>query len=65
MYVVGSDATNAFAEATPPVAELYVLIDEQYRQWWNHHKEIPPITKGMVLPVCHAIQGHPESPRLW
>ena len=65
MYVVGSDATNAFAEALSPVAELYVLIDEQYRQWWNHHKERPPIKKGMVLLVCHTIQGHPESPRLW
>ena len=25
----------------------------------------PPITVGHVLPVRHALQGHPESPRLW
>ena len=64
MYVIGSDATNAFAEAPPPVASLYVLIDEPYRQWWTQHKGRSPIPKGMVLPINHAIQGHPESPRL-
>ena len=37
MYVIGSDATNAFAEAPPPVASLYVLIDEPYRQWWTQY----------------------------
>ena len=65
LYAVGSDATNAFAEAPPPVAELYILIDEPYRNWWVNHKKRKPIPKGMVLPVKHAIQGHPESPRLW
>ena len=65
MYVIGSDATNAFAETPPPVASLYVLIDDPYRQWWTQHKGRSPIPKGMVLPINHAIQGHPESPRLW
>ena len=30
-----------------------------------NHKKRKPIPKGMVFPVKHAIQGHPESPRLW
>ena len=25
----------------------------------------PPIKEGHVLPVRHALQGHPKSPRLW
>ena len=31
--VYGADATNAFAQAPPPVAPLYVTIDRQYREW--------------------------------
>ena len=30
LYAVGSDAINTFSEAQPPVAKLYILIDEQY-----------------------------------
>ena len=25
----------------------------------------PPIPKGYVIPIQKALQGHPESPRLW
>ena len=60
----GADVSNAFAEAPPPVAPLYVHIDDQYREWWKS-KGRSPIPKGYVLPVRGALQGHPESPRLW
>ena len=63
---IGADATNAFAEAPPPVAPLFVRIDQQYRDWYAHtfpHK--PPIPPNYTLPVKGALQGHPESPRLW
>ena len=63
---IGADASNAFAEAPAPVAPLYVYVDEQFRQWYRarypNRKEIPP---GFVLRVKKALQGHPESPRLW
>jgi len=61
---IGADASNAFAEAPPPKAPLYVLVDKPYREWYKQTtgKNIP---KGHVLIVHHAIQGHPESPRLW
>ena len=65
MIILGADASNAFAEAPAPVAPLYMKIDEQYRNWWTKHKGREPIPEGWVLPVKHAIQGHPESPRLW
>ena len=61
----GADATNAFAEAPPPTAPLYVTIDEPFKAWWVQVLKRPPITVGHVLPVRHALQGHPESPRLW
>ena len=64
MTVIGADASNAFAEAPPPVAPLYVTIDKPFREWWEH-KGRPPIPPDYVLKVQGALQGHPESPRLW
>ena len=63
---IGADAANAFAEAPPPVAPLYVYVDEQYREW--HRERNPnekPIPHGYVMRAKRALQGHPESPRLW
>ena len=64
LIVTGADASNAFAEAPPPKAPLFVYADEQYREWWVQQGN-DPIPKNFVLPVNHALQGHPESPRLW
>ena len=64
-YVIyGADATNAYAEAPPPIAKLFVKIDQPFQEWYEekHSKSIPP---NYVLPVQHAIQGHPKSARLW
>ena len=62
---VGADVSNAFAEAGAPKAPLYVYIDKQYREWYKEKtgKNINP--KHTVLPVRKALQGHPESSRLW
>ena len=62
---IGADATNAFAEAPPPKAPLFVTIDRPFRDWWEQVLKRPPITPGHVMPVRHALQGHPESGRLW
>ena len=40
-------------------------IDDQFREWWTEHLGRDPIPMGYVLPVNHALQGHPEAPRLW
>jgi dUTP pyrophosphatase len=64
--VIGADASNAFAEAPAPKAPLYVIIDKQYREWWKHKfPDKPPIPPNSVLKVNGALQGHPESARLW
>ena len=62
--ILGADATNAYAEAPAPKAQLFVKIDKPYCEWYfnNFNKIIPP---NYVLPVKHALQGHPESARLW
>jgi deoxyuridine 5'-triphosphate nucleotidohydrolase len=63
---IGADAANAFAEAPAPVAPLYVRVDEPFRQWYsNKFPHRPPIPRGHVMRVKKALQGHPESARLW
>ena len=63
--VIGTDASNAFEEAKPPKAPLYVYLDTQFREWWKErgYNNIHPSHK--VMRVKKALQGHPESPRLW
>ena len=63
--VYGSDASNAFAEAPAPKAPLYLRIDQAYKDWYKarYQRDIPP--HQSYVRVKHAIQGHPESPRLW
>ena len=64
LKVYGADVSNAFAEAPPPVAPLYITIDRQYKQWYENKfkKKIPD---GHVVKVRRALQGHPEAARLW
>ena len=62
---LGADAGNAFAEAPPPVEPFYMMVDAQFQEWWVECLGNPPIPPGYVLPVQDALQGHPESPRLW
>ena len=64
--VLGADASNAFAEAPPPKAPLYVRIDDNYKRWYkNKYPDRPNLPDDYVLRVRKALQGHPESPRLW
>ena len=63
---IGADASNAFAEAPAPIAPLYVSIDRQYHEWYkDKYPDKPALPTDFVLPVQGALQGHPESARLW
>lgn len=61
----GCDVANAFAEADGPEAPFYMIVDEQFQQWWTEHLKRPPIQRGYVIPIKKNLQGHPEAPRLW
>lgn len=65
LTAIGADVSNAFAEAPPPHMPFYVYVDETFRDWWENDQKKPLIPPGYVLRVNHALQGHPESPRLW
>jgi hypothetical protein len=65
LLVYGADVSNAFAEAPPPKQGFFICPDCAFNEWWVNHKQLPPIPLGHVIPVLSAMQGHPESPRLW
>ena len=65
LKIYGADVSNAFAEAPPPKQGFYIKPDKAFHEWWTIHKKRPPIPPGHVIPVNSAMQGHPESPRLW
>jgi hypothetical protein len=65
MLVFGADVSNAFAKAPPPKQHFFFQIDWVFNKWWNNHFKQPAIPPGHIIPVLKAMQGHPESPRLW
>jgi hypothetical protein len=65
LLVFGADVSNAFAKASLPKQGFYVRPDRAFQEWWVQHKRRPPIPPGYVIPALSAMQGHPESPRLW
>ena len=65
LLIFGADVSNAFAEAPPPKQGFYIYPDRAFIEWWETHKRFPPLAPGAVIPVLSAMQGHPESPRLW
>lgn len=59
-----ADATNAYATAPPPEHPTFVKIDDQYADWYKARYGID-LDRRKVLPVRHALQGHPESGNLF
>ena len=65
MLIFGADVSNTFAEAPPPKQGFFIYPDRAFHDWWVNKKGKPPIPHGHAIPVLGAMQGHPESPRLW
>jgi Reverse transcriptase (RNA-dependent DNA polymerase)/GAG-pre-integrase domain len=64
MTTFGADATNAFANSPPPAVPTFVRIDDAYADWYLERHGVE-LDRSMVLPVLHALQGHPESGSHW
>ena len=62
--VFGGDAEDAYAHSPPPETPTFVAIDDAYADWYEH-KYGTRLDRSLVIPVLHALQGHPESGRLW
>jgi hypothetical protein len=64
MKVYGGDAQYAFAHSPPPATPTFIIIDDAYAYWYKARYGVD-VDRRLVLPVQHALQGHPESGRLW
>ena len=62
--VYGGDATDAYAHSPPPERPTFIALDDAYIDWYQHRFNIT-LDRSLVLPVQHALQGHPKSGRLW
>ena len=60
----GGDAKDAFAHSPSPEVPTFMMIDNQYYKWYLDRFKIK-LDKSRVLPVLRALQGHPESGKLW
>jgi len=65
LTVRGYDVGNAFAEAPAPDKPFYMMVDDQFNEWWTEHLGRDPIPFGYVIPIHKALQGHPEAGRQW
>jgi len=62
--VYGGNAQDAYAHSPPPETPTFVSIDDAYADWYEHRFK-KKLDRSLVLPVLHALQGHPESGKLW
>jgi len=62
--VYGGDAQDAYAHSPPPETPSFVSIDDACGDWYEHRFK-KKLDHSLVLPVLHALQGHPKSGKLW
>ena len=60
----GGDAKDAFAHSPAPEVLTFMMIDNQYFEWYVYEFR-RKLDQSRVLPVLQAFQGHPESGKLW
>ncbi len=66
LIIHGTDVSNVFAEAPALKQGFFIHPDKAFHDWWVNHKHRDPIApSAVIIPVLLAMQGHPESPRLW
>ena len=58
------DAQDACAHSPPPETPTFASIDDACADWYEHRFK-KKIDCSLVLQVLHALQGHPESGKLW
>ena len=65
LVITIGDTTNAFQQSPPPTQKCFLQIDDMVWLWYQkrHNKDIDP--SKYVIPLEHALQGHPEAGALW
>ena len=62
--IFGGDAQDAFAHSPAPTVPTFVAIADEacYSNWYFDEYGIH-LEQGLMLPLLHALQGHPEAAR--
>ena len=63
LTIYGGDATDAYAHSLAP-NDTYLQVDNAYVEGYKN-KTNETISKKIILPVKHALQGHPKSGKIW
>jgi len=63
--VIMADTTNAFQQLPPPTKPCFLEINEAYQSWYKKKFKINIDPASHVIPLGHALQGHPEAGALW
>jgi hypothetical protein len=64
-YVVyADDARDAYAHSPGPQFPTFLSIDHAFSDWYYDRFKIS-LAPDKIVPVCRALQGHPESGVLW
>ena len=53
--VFGADTASTFTEAPPPVAPLYLKVDEQFCDWWTNCLSKGPLDPHSYVKVQQAM----------
>jgi hypothetical protein len=64
VQILAADARDAYAHSSAASVPTYVLINDACAEWSFERNGIQ-LDRSMVLPVRHALQGHPEAGALW
>ena len=64
LKVYGGDAKDAYAHSPGSHIPTYMSIDDAYAEW-HYERYGKHIDRKLVLPIQRALQGSPESGRLW
>ena len=64
LVIYGGDATDAYAHS-PSLNHTYLSVDDAYCEWYYNKYKIKLDRRRQVLPVLHALQGHPKSGKQW
>ena len=59
--------TDVHAHAPSPMSpnNTFLTVDDAYLEWFKKKFPGRPISRKYILPIDHALQGHPESGKMW
>jgi len=64
LTIYSGDAKDAFVHSPSPLMPTFMKLDDAFRNWYLEQTGVL-LDKDLVLPVLRALQGHPETARLW